>query len=499
MKKICLVLLAAVLMFSAAGCGKKNSRQSSNEIAVGIAQDLGSSLSPYKLSTAGAREILFNIFEGLYKTDSSGNYVPALAEKVDISEDGLRYVFTLRDGVKFHNGAVMTAADVTASFERCAAETVDANLSAALKNVASVTEDGKTVTVTLQEANSDFMAFVVSVYIVPKDYSEQETAPVGSGPFRFVSRKVQENIVFERFEDYWGEKAKLSKVTFRVYETGTALVTAMDAGQVDFVPHLTSAQLTNLNKNYQVLEGTMNLVQALYLNNAAAPLDQLKVRQALCYAVDVQGMLDLTADGHGTRVGSAMFPAFGKYFDEALTDYYPHDIEKAKALLAEAGYADGFDLTIMAPSNYTNHIDTAEVLAEQLKAVGIRATVQQIEWNNWLTDVYQGRNFQATVVGFDASTLTAGAMLNRYVSSSGKNLCNFSSAEYDQLIAQAAETTDEAKRTELFRRAEAVLTEQAASVFLQDMADFVAVSVNLSGYRFYPQFVMDLSTVAYVK
>lgn len=513
MKKhnIALLLLTVVMAMALCACGgpKSNgsgsddansSRAGSNEIAVGIAQDLGDSLDPYHMTAAGTREILFNIFEGLYKPTSTGDFAPALAEDYTVSDDGRTYTFKLRSGVKFHNGTSMDAADVVYSFNTCAADTVDSSLAAALSNVASVTagDDGDTVVITLTEPDSDFLAYVASVYIVPDDYDQQATAPVGTGPFRYVSRSVQENLVLERFDEYWGEKAHLDRVTLKIYEDTTALMTAINGGAVDLVMHMTVSQTKNLSDQYNVLEGTMNLVQALYLNNTEKPFDDVRVRQALCYAVDVDSILELTADGHGTKLGSSMYPAFSKYFDDSLTDYYSYDPEKAKALLTEAGYPDGFDMTITVPSNYAPHVDTAQVLVEQLGAVGVRATIQEVEWNTWLQDVYQNRQFQSTVVGFDAANLTANAMLQRWTSDSGKNMINFSNAEYDQVMQQANATTDDEQRTALFKQAEKILTEQAANVYLQDLADMVAINKNLTGFQFYPLYVLDLSGLAYV-
>ena len=501
MKKALAVALSLLMSVSVlAGCGQKSpadQRKKNGEIAVGIAQDLGSSLDPRSLASAGAREVLFNVFEGLYKPTASGDFAPALASDYKVSEDGRTYTFTLRDGVKFHNGKTMTADDVVYTFKSYAESSTDSNLKAGLAAVADVKADGNKVVISLSDPNSDFMAYVASVHVIPADYTEQETKPVGTGPFRYESRSVQESIVLVRNDDYYGTRAKLSKVTYKIYETGTALVTALAGGAVDLVAHLTEAQIKNLSKDYTVLEGTMNLVQAMYLNNAEGPLADVRVRKALCYAVNVQKMLDLTAGGHGTRVGSSIYPAFTKYFDASLADAYPYDTAKAKELLKEAGYPYGFEMTITVPGNYTNHVDTAVVLAEQLKEVGVNATVQEVEWNTWLKDVYQGRNFQATVVGFDASMLTAGAMLNRFVSDSGKNMINYNNPEYDALIAEASSITDDARRTECYRAAEKLLSDDAANVYLQDMADFVAIRSTLTGYQFYPLYVMDLSTVGY--
>ena len=519
MKKFFGVLLSVVMiLLLLGGCGGKTNsteasgetsatkeqadtgaaaRKANNEIVVGIAQDLSSSLDPYELSTAGTRELMFNVYEALYKVAPSGDYEPALATAYTVSDDGLTYRFTLREGVKFHNDAVLTAADVVYSFNTCREKSVDKNVKAALQNVAEVKADGNTVTMTLTAPNSDFLVYVGSVYIVPDSYSDQATKPVGTGPFVFTERKVQDSIVFTRFENYWGEKAKIQKVTFRIFDTETALVTALDSDTVDLFAHLTSTQVNGLSKNYEVLEGTMNLVQALYINNAVKPFDDVRVRQALNYAIDVDAMLQMTADGHGTKLGSSIYPAFTKYFDESLVNAYPHDAAKAKELLTQAGYPNGFDMTITVPSNYTNHVDTAVVLAEQLKEAGINATVQEVEWDAWVTDIYQGRNFQTTVVGFDASTLTAEALLARFVSDSSKNMCNYQNTEFDALMAEAGSITDDARRTECYRAAEKLLSDDAANVYLQDMADFVALRSTLSGFRFYPLYVLDLSGLTY--
>lgn len=350
------------------------------------------------------------------------------------------------------------------------------------------------------EPNPDFLSYVGMVYIVPEDYTDQATSPVGTGPFRFVSRSVQQNLVVEKFADYWGEPAYLDKVTFQIFEDSNALMSALSAESVDMAIHLTIDQVNTIGEGtYQTLEGTMNLVQALYLNNDVEPFDNELVRQAMCYAIDKDGIMDLTAEGHGTKVGTSIYPAFTKYFDESLSDAYPYDPAKAQELLAQAGYPDGFDMTITVPSNYTPHMNVAEVLVEQLAQVGIRATVNPVEWETWLSETYIGRDFESTVVGFDAPTLTAGALLDRWVSDDESNMINYDNPEYDDLILQARATTDDTQRTDLYKQAAALLSETAANVYIQDLADFVLLKSTLDGYQFYPMYVMDLSTVHYVQ
>lgn len=468
-----------------------------NEITVGIAQDLDDSLDPYLTTAAGTREVMFNVFEGLVKPDSTGNYVCAVASDYDVTESGRCYVFTLRDDVVFHNGAVCTPQDILYSFQTCADTTVNSAVAAALSAIQEISADDNAVTIRLQEPDSDFLSTVANVSIVPADYQNQATDPVGTGPFKFVSRSVQENVILEKHEAYYGTPASLDRVTYKIYEDGNALFTALNSGALDLVAHLTSDQIGNLSNGYTVLEGTMNLVQALYLNHQVQPFDNVLVRQAMCYAVDVDAMLDLTADGHGTKVGSSMYPAFTKYFDPALSGRYPHDAEKAKELLEQAGYADGFAFTIKVPSNYAPHVNTAVVLAEQLKAVGITAQIQQVDWNTWLTEVYGNRDFEATVVGFDASTLSASSLLARWVSDDSKNMINYSNADYDTAFAAAQTSIDDQERTELYKQCLQILSDTAANVYLQDLADFVAIHPDLEGFQFYPLYVMDMSTIHY--
>ncbi len=508
MKKriVAIFLAAAALLCSLSACGgttdkdpgtsdenlPSSGQDRGNEITVGIAQDLDNSLDPYQMTAAGTREVMFNVFEGLVKPDSDGNFVCAVASDYNVSEDGLTYTFTIRDGVIFHNGAACTVDDVLYSFETCAATSVTSAVVEALSAVTEKKAEGNTFILTLSAPNPDFISYVASVYISPKDYVEHETQPVGTGPFRFASRSAQDNIVLKRHEEYYGTKAGLEKVTFKIYGDANALFTALNGGALDLVPNLTMDQVNNLTNGYEVLEGNMRLVQAIYLNHAFKPFADERVRKALCYAVDVDAMMNITADGHGTKVGSSMYPDFGKYFDPALAEAYPHNVEKAKQLLADAGYSN-LSFTITVPSNHQPHVDAAVVLAEQLKAVGVTAQIKLVEWGTWVDDTYKGRNFEATVVGFDSSTLNASGMLARWVSDNGKNMINYNNPEYDQTFAAAQTTTDDAEQTKLYKRCLEILSETAANVYTQDLADFVGIHPDLEGYEFYPLYVLDLA------
>ena len=471
-------------------------REAANEIVVGIAQDLEDSLDPHKSVSAGTREVMFNVYEGLVKPNSDGELIYAVAADCSVSDDGRTYTFPLREGVKFHNGDPVTAEDVVYSIRRCADSSEGAPLVPALSVIQEVSApDDSTVVIRIDEPNLEFLSYL-TVAIVPAEAEDLATQPMGTGPFKYVSRSPQENIVIEKFDDYWGEKASLDKATYQIYEDSTALVMALKGGSVDLCAHLTSAQAKQL-EDFDILEGTMNLVQAVYLNNAFEPFDNKTVRQALCYAIDRQTIMDFVADGHGTPLGSSMYPAFTKYFMPELTTRYQYDPQKAKDLLQEAGYPDGFDMTIMVASNNKPHVDTCEVVAEQLRAVGIRVTIQQVEWQTWYDEAYKGRNFQATVVGMDAHNMTARALLERFTSDHPKNFINYHNPEYDALFQKAVTAENDAEQTEIYKQMETLLTEDAANVYIQDLCDLVAMRPNLTGLQFYPTYVMDLSTVHY--
>ena len=502
-----LVMICAVLCACGDGSsngdegsnGLQDARRAANEIVVAIAQDPEDSLDPHAAASAGTREVLFNIYEGLVKTGPTGELIPAVAESYKVSEDGLVYTFTLREGVKFHNGEPVTAEDVIYSLTRCADNSGDSALVSAFSAIRDLQAiDEKTVTFRLEQPNMELIYFMTAA-IIPANSDAMSSYKPGTGPFVLTERTPQESIVLERFDEYWGEAAGVQKVTYRIYEDATALMMALKGGSVDVCAHLTSAQTAQLSDQFSILEDTMNLVQAVYLNNAVEPFNNVKVRQAISYAIDRQMIMDVVFDGHGAAVGSSIYPKLERYFMPELVDYYEYDPAKAKDLLAQAGYPDGFDMTITVSSNYQPHMDTAEVVVQQLAAIGVRAKVQPVDATTWYSEAYVGRQFQSTITGLDAKNVTARAMLERFVSDNGKNFMNYNNPEYDALYHTALNATDEATQTEAYKAMEQMLTEDAANLYIQDMADFVAIRPDLQGYTFYPIYAQDLAKLHYAE
>lgn len=279
----------------------------------------------------------------------------------------------------------------------------------------------------------------------------------------------------------------------------TALL-ELQGGSIDIYAYLTDSQANELKDSFNVISSPSNVVQALFLNNDYEPLSDVKVRQAICYALDKDMVNEFVAGGNGTLISSAMLPTLKDYYED-LNDLYgtSANVEKAKELLAEAGYADGFDLAIAVPSVYEFHMQTAEVVVEQLKAVGINATIDAVEWNTWLEDVYTNREYQATISGITCSDLTPGYLLNRFQTDSKKNFVNFKSTEYDELWKATQASQDAAEKAADYKKLQTILAEEAASAFIQVPANTTAFNKNLAGYKFYPIYVQDMSTVYFVK
>lgn len=491
-KKVLLTLVCAALAIALGACSGDKAETGSSQITIGIPQDVDS-LDPHKAVAAGTKEVLFNVFEGLVKPDSEGNLNDAVAESHTISEDGRVYTFTLREGVKFHDGTPVTAQDVKYSIDRCSSTENGEPLVSAFAAIDSVNiVDDKTVEIVLKEGDTDFLPYLTAA-VIPEHNKTPESIPVGTGPYKYVSRSPQENVVLEKFDDYWGTPANIGTVKLQVVANADTIVTGLNGGSIDMFARVTQAQADQLSGDFEVLEGTMNLVQAMYLNNEKAPFDKKEVRQALCYAVDPQAVMDMISDGKGAKLGSSMFPAFGKYYMEELNDLYAADTEKAKELLAQAGYPDGFTFTLTVPSNYQQHIDTAQVVAEQLKQIGVTANIQLVEWETWLSEVYTNRNYEATVVGVDAASLTAAALLERFTSDASDNFINFDSAAYDEAYAAAKASADDGEKTGYYKECEKILAEEAANVYIQDLPSFVALNKKYGGYEFYPLYVQDFA------
>jgi len=466
------------------------------DIVLGITQE-PKIFDPHTAVAAGDKEILFNIFEGLVKCTSDGDFVPALATEYSISEDAMTYSFTIRQNVLFHSGESMTSDDVVYSLKRAAGLDTGTPLVAAFAGIASVEKSGADqVIVTLKSPDAELIPFFTTA-IIPDDVEDIGKTPVGTGPFVFESYTSGQSVVLTKNAKYWqSDLPYLDKVTFKITADMDAAFIELKSGTIDIFPYLTNDKAQQITDKYNIVSGGTNMVQIFALNNAVEPFNNPLVREAMNYAVDRDTVITQITEGYGSRLVTGMSPAMGDYYDTSLDGSFAYNIEKAKDLLAQAGYPDGFTTSVTVPSNYVIHVNTAVVLAEQLKKVGITLDIKSVDWATWLSDVYTGRNFDSTVIAL-TSEYSPRDVLSRYVSTSESNFINFSDPSFDEIYAQIAVASDEAQRVELYHQLLAILVKDSASVYLQDPSNIVAVKKDLTGYVVYPIYVQDLSTVHY--
>lgn len=466
-------------------------------VVYGMTQDLAS-LDPHVDTDAGTRDVVFNLYEGLVKPTSDGGFIAAVASDYTISDDAKTYTFTLRDGITFHDGTPVTIEDVKYSIDRYAEIQGESSAFSSLVDSVEV-QDDKTLVVNLKESYSEFLP-MMTIAIIPKSNEDPAGNPIGTGPFKYVSYTPGQNLELEKYDGYWQEGVpSLDSVEFKfIADVDTAFV-ELQAGTIDILKYLTAAQAETLgDEDYNIVQGSMNLVHAMYLNSAYEPLSKTEVRQALCYAVDRDAINNFIFGGKSHIIGSHMIPAMSKYYEPEAETVYSYDPEKAKELLADAGYADGFDLEITVPSSYSQHVDSAQIIADELSQVGINVTLNQVEWSTWLQDVYKGGNFQATVIGFDG-TLAPSDWLKKYVTDDAKNFMHYSNTEYDDVFNTAYTTVDDDVKVENYKKAQMILAEDAAAVYIEDPANLVAVSKKFGGYTFYPTAAEDMSLLYQVE
>lgn len=502
MKKIIAMTLAAVIClgFMLTGCGKdsenkENSAQTATETKV-VRTCIASepdNLDPWKSAAADTEAVMNNVFEGLVSFNEKGQYIPCIAEKWEISPDGLVYTYSIRDDVFFHNGQKLTMDDIIYSYNAYTGLGGEEPVKAKFDIVSSIEAvDESTFKITLKEKSSPFLGFTTAP-ILPKDYKEQESKPIGTGPFEFSEYIPGQKLVLKKNENYYNSEkaAKIDSVEIYVMSDYSAIVSALKSNQLDLAMILPD-NIPTLKNDFDIMTSPQNMVQILGLNNNAEPFNNKDVRKALCYAVDKDEIIAGAFDGYGTKIYSNFSPVLADYYNGELENIYTKDLDKAKELLKKAGYENGFDMTITVPGNYVQHVDTAQILAQQLKPLGINVEIETIEWATWLDRVYKKADYQATVIGFGGK-LNVNDILIRYTTGYRKNFINFSDERYDSDIAEAAKETDDAKLQELYKDAQKVLTEEAASVYICDPNLTIASAKNLKGYTFYPMVFHDFS------
>jgi len=419
-----------------------------------------------------------NIFEGLTRFGPDGSINPGLAESWTISDDGLVYTFKLHEGVKFHDGTDMTADDVKFSLDRINAPDSTNAQKALYADIDSVeVVDPLTVKVTLKKPNGSMLfnlAWGDADIVAPETAATNATKPVGTGAFMFSDWVEGDHIDIVKNPNYWGEPAKLDKVTFKVISDPNAAFAAVMAGDVDaFMPFPAPENLQQFasDPRFKVVVGSTEGETILAMNNKLPPFDNVKVREAMAHAVDRQAIIDGAMFGYGTPIGTHFAPHNPAYVD--LTAQSNYDPELSKKLLAEAGYPDGFTVTLkLPPPSYARR--GGEIIASELRDVGIKTEISNLEWAQWLEQVFKGKDYGLTIVSHtEPMDIGIYARPDYYF--------QYDSPEFRKIMEDLNNTTDPAKRTELLQAAQKKIADDYVNVYLFQLANTGVVNKKLIG------------------
>ncbi|WP_371833348.1 ABC transporter substrate-binding protein [Ferirhizobium litorale] len=407
-----------------------------------------------------------NIFEGLVTIDRDGKIRPQLAKSWEISEDGLLYTFHLEQGVTFHDGEVFDASVAKASIDRARGdESVNPQKRFFAAIDAVEAPDPQTLVLRLKQPAGSliyWLAWPSSSIVGTKSAEGNKAAPVGTGPFKFSKWIKGDRVELVRNEDYWNKEAaaKLEQVVFRFISDPQAQAAALKSGGVDAFPEFGAPELIASfegDPRLQTVIGNTELKVVAGMNNARKPFDDKRVRQALMMAIDREMLIEGAWSGLGTEIGSHYTPNDPGYVDE--TGVLPYDPDKAKALLAEAGYPDGFTFTIKTPQmSYAPR--SAEVMQALFSEIGVTMNIEPTEFPaKWVQDVFTGRDYEMTIVAHAEP-------MDIDIYSRDPYYFNYRNPAFDSLIKDVELTTDPMQRNRIFGEAQRLLAEDVPALYL---------------------------------
>lgn len=511
MKKSTTVMLAVLLMITMvlAACSNSGNNTSSNQtLGNNAADNKGKEkeapvsneptelilatdqepvgFDPHKVPAISSKRVYTLVYETLTKMDSEMNVVPSLAKEWIVAPDGKKVTFVLQEGVKFHNDREMTSDDVKFSFDRIMNKDTGALATSYFSSVESIeVPDDKTVIFNLKSVDSALIANVASAYtaIVPKEIADLNTEMVGTGPY--TVKKVDNDAIFlEKNTNYFEpEFPKTDKVTFRIMKEEAERLAAIRTGSI----HLTtvtadSATLLDKNDDISILSYQSMEYGYLGINVNKEPFNDVRVRQAMSYAIDREAIVDTVWKGEGEITGP-ISPAQQTYaIDVTAVDSYKQNITKAKQLLKDAGYENGFETVLQTASTYPDMLESAQILQQQLKNIGINAKIEQLEWAKYI-EAWKSKESKTLLVGRNTAGTDPDRSLRFFFSSTGgANVWNYSNENFDLLVQQALETNDLEQRKKLYNEAQQLLLVDNPNLFLASPKYFYAVNKNVEGF-----------------
>ena len=496
-KKMLAVGMALIMSLGIlAGCKGSENKKSSDDtgsgkekLTIAVSRE-PKTLIPYESNDTGTGPIVHQYCETLMVVDESMNLNPCLAESWEAVDD-THYRFHLRKGVKFHDGSDFTAEDVLYTMQKCVESTAAASTVGPIDIANSVIEDEHTLLVALSEPFPAFLNIctldlmgIVSKSAMEADPEGYASAPVGTGPFKFVEWATGDYIKMEANEEWWGGKVAVKELMLRYIPEATTRAVEVESGGVD-IANVSIAEVETLEANEELETLNIPILNTSYLsfNCNVEPFNNVKVRQAISLAIDCDAVIEAIYGKYAGTAKSFIPKIMWGYYD-ADSAFEGYDVEKAKQLLAEAGYKDGFNCTMVSNGNQT----LAEMIQNYLAEVGINVELNVTDFANWLDMIVNGKQQMYiggwTVPSGDVSEAYAAFDSNNF--GSGGNRSFYANEEVDALIRTINTQTDKEARMEACKNLQSLLADECVTIGLNEGFTYWSVSKNVKGFSVLP-------------
>jgi len=480
------VAVAAVAALTACSTGDRVDLgdDSSGNLVAAIAGE-PDQLDPQKTSAYFSFEVLENVFDTLVEPDANLEMRPALAESWTVSPDQLVWTFHLRRSVTFHDGSPFTADDVVYSYRRI----IDQELANAdkLSAVTGITAaDPSTVVITLKQPTPNLLTNLggfKGLAIVQRrnvESGEIATHPVGTGPFAFQSQKSGDSIILKANPTYWAGAPKVSGVTFRFISEPSTALSALQAGEIDWTDSVPTQRVAQLKDDDSITLATTasNDYWYLALNEARAPWNDVRVRQAIAYAIDRDAIVQATS--YGTAVANQLAIPQGNPWYTPY-DAYRHDVDKAKSLLADAGAAPK-SIDMLVTSEYPETVTAAQIIADNLAPLGITVNIRTVDFATWLDEQNNG-HFDMLMMGWLGNIDPDDFYYAQHHTNGSSNAQKFSNPEVDRLLDAGRVETNRNARAGDYAKAATIIADQVSYIYLYNPSVIQAWTTRLSGYE----------------
>ncbi len=489
MKRIKFLILIMALVLVISACSKPEDGQSGQRVLRMAKSVDPDGLDPQRSVAESTFEITSILYDTLFEVQEDGSLEPGIAESYELSDDGLSLKIKIREGLRFHNDRPLNAQAVMDSFLRLKEEeSPRAGDYELIEKMVVVSENELEFTFSL--VNSEVLNLFAYPWsaIVEASSENLRSKPVGSGAYRLKEWIPQQHILLEAFDGSYRD-GSIEEVKILMIPDTSAQITSVEKGDLDLIEIPAESMEKIDTDKVTILRFPRNGIQLMAMNSDNPYLAQKKVREAVAHAINIDDIQRTVWKGIGIQIGSHYPPGVRGYID--LTGKYAYDPDLSRQILQEEGLEGKVRLRMMLPKSYPEYVATGQIIANQLEQVGIEVEQEIIEWAAWLSDVYNGRDYDLTIIGH-TGRLEPYALLAKYISDGSENYFNYVNPDLDQLLLEVKEERDLDRKYEIYGEIQELLAEEIPAIYLQTPERIIVTAKDLKGYRDFPVIVTDI-------